>query len=365
MTLYIGVMSGTSLDGLDIALVELEARTSIKLLASHYIPMPEAMRAEILGLCSSGADEIARSAIAENRWVELAAQGIAALLELQQLTARDIRAIGSHGQTIRHEPAQGFTVQIGNPALLAELTNICVVGDFRRRDVAAGGQGAPLVPAFHEALFADSPGNRAILNVGGFSNLSLINPADPVSGFDCGPGNVLLDAWIQEQCGKLYDRNGEWAASGAVDTRLLQVLLQDPFFQTKGPKSTGREVFNLAWLKHHLLSLPSIYPQNVQATLLELTASTIAQSLQTAQPHTDELLVCGGGAHNAALMARLASLLVHTQVSSTLTKGVDPDWVEAMAFAWLAHCCLENIPANRPSVTGARGLRVLGGIYPA
>ena len=365
MTLYIGVMSGTSLDGLDIALVELEARTSIKLLASHYIPMPEAMRAEILGLCSSGADEIARSAIAENRWVELAAQGIAALLELQQLTARDIRAIGSHGQTIRHEPAQGFTVQIGNPALLAELTNICVVGDFRRRDVAAGGQGAPLVPAFHEALFADSPGNRAILNVGGFSNLSLINPTDPVSGFDCGPGNVLLDAWIQEQCGELYDRNGEWAASGAVDTRLLKVLLQDPFFQTKGPKSTGREVFNLAWLKHHLLSLPSIYPQNVQATLLELTASTIAQSLQTAQPHTDELLVCGGGAHNAALMARLASLLVHTQVSSTLTKGVDPDWVEAMAFAWLAHCCLENIPANRPSVTGARGLRVLGGIYPA
>ena len=365
MTLYIGVMSGTSLDGLDIALVELEARTSIKLLASHYIPMPEAMRAEILELCSSGADEIARSAIAENRWVELAAQGIAALLELQQLTARDIRAIGSHGQTIRHEPAQGFTVQIGNPALLAELTNICVVGDFRRRDVAAGGQGAPLVPAFHEALFADSPGNRAILNVGGFSNLSLINPTDPVSGFDCGPGNVLLDAWIQEQCGELYDRNGEWAASGAVDTRLLQVLLQDPFFQTKGPKSTGREVFNLAWLKHHLLSLPSIYPQNVQATLLELTASTIAQSLQTAQPHTDELLVCGGGAHNAALMARLASLLVHTQVSSTLTKGVDPDWVEAMAFAWLAHCCLENIPANRPSVTGARGLRVLGGVYPA
>ena len=365
MTLYIGVMSGTSLDGLDIALVELEARTSIKLLANHYIPMPEAMRTEILGLCSSGADEIARSAIAENRWVELAAQGIAALLELQQLTARDIRAIGSHGQTIRHEPAQGFTVQIGNPALLAELTNICVVGDFRRRDVAAGGQGAPLVPAFHEALFADSPGNRAILNVGGFSNLSLINPTNPVSGFDCGPGNVLLDAWIQEQCGELYDRNGEWAASGAVDTRLLQVLLQDPFFQTKGPKSTGREVFNLAWLKHHLLSLPSIYPQNVQATLLELTASTIAQSLQTAQPHTDELLVCGGGAHNAALMARLASLLVHTQVSSTLTKGVDPDWVEAMAFAWLAHCCLENIPANRPSVTGARGLRVLGGIYPA
>ena len=365
MALYIGVMSGTSLDGMDIALVELEAGASIKLLASHYTAMPEAMRAEILGLCSSGPDEIARSAIAENHWVELAAQGIKALLEQQQLAPCDIRAIGSHGQTIRHEPAQGFTVQIGNPALLAELTNICVVGDFRRRDVAAGGQGAPLVPAFHEALFTGNPGHRAILNVGGFSNLSLINQTDPVSGFDCGPGNVLLDAWIQEQRGELYDRNGEWAASGEVDTRLLQALLQDPFFQTKGPKSTGREVFNLAWLKHHLLSLPSVTAQNVQATLLELTALTIVQSLQTAQPHTDELLVCGGGAHNAALMARLANLLANTQVSSTLTKGVDPDWVEAMAFAWLAHCCLENIPANRPSVTGARGLRVLGGIYPA
>ena len=365
MALYIGVMSGTSLDGMDIALVELGAGASIKLLACHYTPMPETMRADILGLCSSGPDEIARSAITENHWVELAAQGIKTLLDQQQLMPCDIRAIGSHGQTIRHEPAQGFTLQIGNPALLAELTNICVVGDFRRRDVAAGGQGAPLVPAFHEALFPDSTGHRAILNVGGFSNLSLINPTDPVSGFDCGPGNVLLDAWIHEQRGELYDRNGEWAASGEVDTTLLQALLQDPFFQTTGPKSTGREVFNLAWLKRHLLNLPNIPAQNVQATLLELTALTIAQSLQTAQPHTDELLVCGGGAHNAALMARLASLLAHTQVSSTLTKGVDPDWVEAMAFAWLAHCCLENIPANRPSVTGARGLRVLGGIYPA
>ena len=363
MALYIGVMSGTSLDGMDIALIELGV--GITLLGTHYTPMPQAMRSELLGLCASGPDEVARCAIAENHWVELAAQGVNALLAQQQLCAADIRAIGSHGQTIRHEPALGFTVQIGNPALLAELTNICVVGDFRRRDVAAGGQGAPLVPAFHEALFAGEAGNRAVLNVGGFSNLSLITPDAPVAGFDCGPGNVLLDAWIQEQRGELYDRDGQWAASGKVEPRLLNALLGDPFFQTKGPKSTGREVFNLSWLKQHLLNLPEFPTENVQATLLELTALTIVQSLQTAQAHTDELLVCGGGAHNAALMARLGELLTQTQVSSTQTKGVDPDWVEAMAFAWLAHCCLENIPTNRPSVTGARGLRVLGAIYPA
>lgn len=363
MALYIGVMSGTSLDGLDIALIGLGA--SIKLLATHYTPMPDALRSELLGLCSSGPDEIARCAIAENHWVELAAQGINSLLKQQQLSPNAIRAIGSHGQTIRHEPAQGFTVQIGNPALLAELTNICVVSDFRRRDVAAGGQGAPLVPAFHEALFTDDVGYRAVLNVGGFSNLSLITPENPVAGFDCGPGNVLLDAWIQTQRNELYDRNGQWAASGKVAPLLLSTLLSDPFFLTKGPKSTGREVFNLPWLQNHLSALPAFAAEDVQATLLELTAQTIVQSLQAAQARTSELLVCGGGAHNGALMARLAQLLEQTQVSSTQAKGVDPDWVEAMAFAWLAHCCLENIPTNRPSVTGARGLRVLGAIYPA
>ena len=363
MALYIGVMSGTSLDGMDIALIELGA--SIKLLASHYTPMPPSLRAELLSLCASGPDEVARCAIAENHWVELAAQGVNALLTQQQLSPQDIRAIGSHGQTIRHEPALGYTVQIGNPALLAELTGICVVGDFRRRDVAAGGQGAPLVPAFHEALFTHESGYRAVLNVGGFSNLSLITPAEPVAGFDCGPGNVLLDAWIQDTRGDLFDRSGQWAASGRVEPVLLNTLLSDPFFKTQGPKSTGREVFNLNWLKHHLFSLPAFPAEDIQATLLELTALTIVDSLQSAQPHTDELLVCGGGAHNTALMTRLASLLPQTRVNSTQVKGVDPDWVEAMAFAWLAHCCLENIPTNRPSVTGARGLRILGAIYPA
>ena len=361
--LYIGVMSGTSLDGLDIALVALDG--SIRLLASHYIPMPEALRVELLGLCASGPDEIARCAIAEQNWVTLAAQGINTLLEQQGLAPDAIRAIGSHGQTIRHEPARGFTVQIGNPALLAELTGITVVGDFRRRDVAAGGQGAPLVPAFHEALFEERYGHRAVLNVGGFSNLSLIEPDKAVAGFDCGPGNVLLDAWIQDQRNESYDRNGQWAASGQVEPALLQALLSDPFFQTKGPKSTGREVFNLPWLKQHLGRLPPLAAEDIQATLLELSARTIVESLTGAQENTEELLVCGGGAHNAALMTRLGQLLPRARVASTATHGVDPDWVEAMAFAWLAQCCLDGVAANRPSVTGARGLRVLGAIYPA
>ncbi|MDO7896539.1 anhydro-N-acetylmuramic acid kinase [Pseudomonas citrulli] len=363
MALYIGVMSGTSLDGLDIALVELSP--AINLVATHYIPMPASLRAELLELCSSGPDEIARSAVAQQNWVTLAAKGINALLNEQRLKPEDITAIGSHGQTIRHEPARGFTVQIGNPALLSELTGISVVSDFRSRDVAAGGQGAPLVPAFHEALFEERAGKRAVLNVGGFSNLSLIESGKPVAGFDCGPGNVLLDAWIHQQKGEHFDRDGQWAASGNVEPVLLKALLGDPFFVATGPKSTGREIFNLPWLTRHLSHLPSFAAENVQATLLELTAVTIVDSLRHAQSDTEELLVCGGGAHNQALMSRLASLLPQTRVSSTAAYGVDPDWVEAMAFAWLAHCCLQGIPGNRPSVTGARGLRVLGAIYPA
>lgn len=363
MPRYIGVMSGTSLDGLDIALIEQGQHTT--LLATHYLPMPDDLRAELLTLCSSGPDELARSAIAEQRWAQLAAQGINALLNEQQLNPADIRAIGSHGQTVRHEPARGFTIQIGNPALLTELTGITVVADFRRRDVAAGGQGAPLVPAFHDALFSDSSHRRAVLNVGGFSNLSLLDPQQPVHGFDSGPGNVLLDAWIQRHQGVSYDRNGVWAASGQVANDLLHALLSDPFFTTRGPKSTGRELFNLPWLDQHLARLPALAPADVQATLLEMTAQSIVAALQNAQQGTQQLLVCGGGAHNGALMQRLAQLLPGCTVSSTAEQGVPPDWVEAMAFAWLAHCCLEGIPSNRPSVTGAKGLRVLGAIYPA
>ncbi|WP_313026526.1 anhydro-N-acetylmuramic acid kinase [Pseudomonas lopnurensis] len=363
MPLYLGVMSGTSLDGLDIALIEQDSHT--RLVATLFQPMPAPLRHELLALCSSGNDELARAAIAEQCWVELAADSIQLLLSEQQISPQAVRAIGSHGQTVRHEPHRGFTIQIGNPALLAELTGIAVVGDFRRRDVAAGGQGAPLVPAFHEAVFGCDRRTRAVLNIGGFSNLSLLSPNVSTRGFDCGPGNVLMDAWIQRKRNLAFDRNGEWAGSGTVDQDLLAALLGEGFFATRGPKSTGRELFNLPWLDAHLTRHAGLRPENVQATLLELTARSISDALLEAQPQTQELLVCGGGAHNDALMQRLQALLPTCEVSSTGTYGVPPDWVEAMAFAWLAHCCLEGIPANRPGVTGARGSRILGAIYPA
>lgn len=363
MHLYLGVMSGTSLDGLDFALIE--QRDNTKLLATHYEPMPAQLKQELLALCASGPDELARAALAEQRWAELAAVGINKLLGQQRIEPSAVRAIGSHGQTVRHEPKRGFSIQIANPALLAELTGISVIADFRRRDVAAGGQGAPLVPAFHEALFSDPKRIRAVLNIGGFSNLSLLTPGITTLGFDCGPGNVLLDAWIQRHLEQPFDRNGSWAASGVVHPQLLQSLLDDEFFAAKGPRSTGRELFNLPWLDARLSSFGDIAPADVQATLLELSARSICNALLESQPDTEDLLVCGGGAHNAALMGRLQALLPATRVVSTSTLGVEPDWIEAMAFAWLAHCCLEGIAANRPTVTGARGLRVLGAIYPA
>ncbi|KJH84273.1 anhydro-N-acetylmuramic acid kinase [Stutzerimonas stutzeri] len=363
MPRYIGVMSGTSLDGLDFALIEQNERTT--LLATHYEPMPSQLKQDLLDLCSSGPDELARAAMAEQAWAELASDGIQKLLGKAQTDATAIRAIGSHGQTVRHEPQRAFTIQIGHPSLLAELTTISVVADFRRRDIAAGGQGAPLVPAFHEAMFSDAARARAVLNIGGFSNLSLLCPGKATRGFDCGPGNVLLDAWTQRHQNRPYDRNGDWASSGSVNPRLLTALLSDNFFATQGPKSTGRELFNLSWLDAHLTSCTSVAPEDVQATLLELTARSICDALLATQPETKEVLVCGGGAHNTALMHRLQALVPECQVTSTAEYGVEPDWIEAMAFAWLAHCCLEGIAANRPSVTGARGPRVLGAIYPA
>ena len=364
MPIYVGVMSGTSLDGIDLALIEQD--TESRLLATHYVPMPDVLRQSLLALCSSGPDELVRSALAEQQWVHLVAAGLHELLAEAQLEPHAIRAIGSHGQTIRHAPRDGFSIQIGNPALLAELTGICVVGDFRRRDLAAGGEGAPLVPAFHETLFAHPKLHRAILNVGGFSNVTLLSPWQAVRGFDCGPGNVLMDLWIHQQRGLTYDAGGAWAATGTVREDLLRQLLSDDFFASQGPKSTGRERFNAHWLRDHLAVLPCVLrPEDVQATLLELTARSIADALLQAQSAVDEVFVCGGGAHNLKLLERLGQLLAPCPVATTSALGVDPDWMEAMAFAWLAHCCLEGIPANRPSVTAARGLRVLGAIYPA
>lgn len=363
MPMYVGIMSGTSLDGLDFALIEHDSHT--RLLATHYEPMPHQLKQDLLELCSTGPDELARAAIAEQAWANLAGDGVRRLLQQANISPEAVRAIGSHGQTVRHEPQRGFTIQIGNPALLAELTGIGVVADFRRRDVAAGGQGAPLVPAFHEAIFGDAEHSRAVLNIGGFSNLSLLRPEQAARGFDCGPGNVLLDAWIQRNLGHAYDQSGAWASSGEVNDALLQTFLTAPFFSALGPKSTGRELFNLEWLEAHLANFPALAAEDVQATLLELTAISICDALRASQPETKDVLVCGGGAHNAALMSRLEAHLPGCQISSTARFGVEPDWIEAMAFAWLAHCCLDGIAANRPSVTGARGLRVLGAIYPA
>ena len=360
---YVGVMSGTSLDGIDISLVDIAEQCS--LIASHYLPMPDHLKADLLALCSSSTDEIARAAQAEQQWAALVAQGISTLLTQTNLKPQQIRAIGSHGQTIRHEPSKHFTVQIGNPALLAELTEICVVSDFRRRDMAAGGQGAPLVPAFHEMLFKQRKQPCAILNIGGFSNVTLLSAEVETRGFDCGPGNVLLDAWIQDKQQVAFDKNGAWAASGKINKPLLEQMLQEPFFHTQGPKSTGRELFNLNWLNNILSKYDKITDQDVQATLAQFTAVTIAQAITQAQAHTKEVWVCGGGAHNTDLLERLRQALPECSVAATDEVGITADWMEAMAFAWLAHCCLEGIPSNRPAVTGAKGLRILGAIYPA
>lgn len=356
-------MSGTSLDGIDIALTK-ETETT-QLVDSYFIPMPVKLKQQLLELCTSGDNEIERAALAENEWAKLVASGVKYILQANTLTEKDICAIGSHGQTIRHEPSQGFTVQIGNPALLAELTNITVVADFRRRDIAAGGQGAPLVPAFHQHLFSKKLSNCAVLNIGGFSNLSLLAVDKTVYGFDCGPGNVLLDIWINTHLHLNYDAQGNWAASGKINHSLLKQLLSDPFFSETGPKSTGREVFNQAWLETQIKGYTDLPKQDIQATLTELTATSISQSLLSAMPKCEAVFVCGGGAHNRFLLDRLSLLLPNIQVTTTDQLGIPADWMEAMAFAWLAHCCLNKITANRPEVTGAKGLRVLGGIYPA
>ncbi len=364
MSLYIGIMSGTSLDGLDIALTSIDAN-KIKLLDSLYIPFPSNLRAELLQLCSPTDNEIQRLSLAEQAWVRLAAQGINQLLERNRLVASKIAAIGSHGQTIRHHPEQGFSIQIGNPALLAELTGIKVISHFRQRDIAAGGQGAPLVPAFHHWLFADIE-HAAILNIGGFSNITFLHANGKISGFDCGPGNVLIDTWIQQQKGFAYDRNGEWAASGAINHQLLAAMLADDFFQQQGPRSTGRELFNAQWIQLQLSKIKTIEAADVQSTLTELTASAITNAIKQEPITINKLLVCGGGAHNKYLLERLQSQLGQDcGVCTTDDYGVPADWMEAMAFAWLAWCCEHNKPANCPAVTGAKGPRVLGAIYPA
>ncbi len=355
-------MSGTSLDGIDAVLAAFENDTC-KLLHSQFIPFDEALRVELLALNSAGADELERAALAANELSRRYAAAIQALLGKAEIRAEQVKAIGCHGQTVRHRPDLGFTIQLASPALLAELTGIAVIADFRNRDIAAGGQGAPLVPAFHAALFRHPERHRVIVNIGGISNLTSLPPHGEVLGFDCGPGNLLLDAWITLHLGQPYDKDGAWAASGQPIPELLRQLLAEPFFAAPPPKSTGRDLFNLPWLEHFLS--PDFAPVDVQATLLELTVKGIAAAIQDHCSTASEIYLCGGGAHNGALVRRLKQRMPDRTIALTDELGVNADWVEAFAFAWLAKQTLHGKPGNLPDVTGAKGERILGAIYPA
>ncbi len=355
-------MSGTSLDGIDAVLASFEDNFC-KLLHSHFTPFDEALRVELLALNSAGGNELERAALAANKLSRRYATTIQTLLEKAEIRAAQVRAIGCHGQTVRHRPDLGFTIQLANPALLAELTGIAVVADFRSRDLAAGGQGAPLVPAFHAALFRHPERHRVIVNIGGISNLTSLPPHGTVLGFDCGPGNLLLDAWTTQHLDQPYDKDGAWAAGGQPIPELLRQLLAEPFFAAPPPKSTGRDLFNLPWLAHFLS--PDFSPVDVQATLLELTVTGIAAAIQDHCSTASEIYLCGGGAHNGTLVRRLKQSLPNRIIAPTDDLGVNADWVEAFAFAWLARQTLNGKPGNLPEVTGAKGARILGAIYPA
>jgi len=364
--LYIGLMSGTSVDGVDGVLVRLDDGQAPAVLASASLPMPADLRRELLALNLSGDDELARAALAANGLARLYAQAVAALLQQAGVQAGDVTAIGAHGQTVRHRPDLGYTVQLNAPALLAELTGIDVVADFRSRDVAAGGQGAPLVPPFHAAIFG-APQGRAVLNLGGIANVTLLEPGQAPRGFDTGPANILLDGWCQRHLGQPYDADGRWAATGQVLAALLeQLIASEPWFALPPPKSTGRDLFNMQWLDDRLAVFdgPKLAPQDVQATLQRLTARTVANAVDAAAAGTQEVFVCGGGARNPGLMRELAYCL-QRPVRATDVLGVPAQEVEALAFAWLAQAFVQRRPAGLPAVTGARGPRILGALYPA
>ena len=371
--LYIGIMSGTSLDGIDVALASFE-HDACQLVATHFLAYEPALKNALLALHTPSENELERSILLGNELATLYAKAVNALLINANLQPNDIAAIGCHGQTIRHKPridnGIGYTVQIGNASLLAELTGISVVADFRSRDIAAGGQGAPLVPAFHQALFASQNVNRAIVNIGGIANITYLAKTSQaltdikVLGFDSGPGNMLLDSWTKLKINQDYDKNGEWAATGVVLQALLSSMLAEPYFALPPPKSTGRDLFNDDWLKQHQL-YPHLRPQDVARTLVALTAQSITNAIMRDCNNVEEVYVCGGGARNTLLMATLKAMMNGQKIATTDELGIGVDWLEAVAFAWLAKQTMNNKPSNMPSVTGAKGLRVLGAIYPA
>jgi anhydro-N-acetylmuramic acid kinase len=388
----IGLMSGTSLDGVDGVLVEFFAKKTriVSVISSSFTPQ---LVAELLALNTSGADELQRGARAANALAQVYAQVVHGLLADSGLASSQISAIGVHGQTVRHQPQwtataagdqAGYTIQLNNPALLAELTDIDVVADFRSRDVAARGQGAPLAPFFHQAWFAQAGRTVGVLNIGGISNLTVLAGSSISTGFDCGPGNALMDGWCKQHTGAAYDDDGAWAAGGAVHAALLIALQNEAYFALPAPKSTGRDLFNAAWLNAKLAPFSDLNPRDVQATLTELTAWACAQSL-CAYPDSSELIVCGGGALNGYLMRRISALVqpsmpaqistdtpappaaqrTAVQVISSAQRGLPALQVEATAFAWLARKMLRREALHLHTVTGAGGARVLGALYPA
>jgi anhydro-N-acetylmuramic acid kinase len=360
--LYVGLMSGTSLDGIDAALVDFSA-VQPRVLATAYAPFDAALRAELSALQSPGPDELARAALSANALARAYAVQVRAVLAQAGCDGKAVRAIGAHGQTVRHRPEAGVTTQLNNPALLAELTGIDVIADLRSRDVAAGGQGAPVAPAFHRAFFAASGRDRVVLNLGGIANVTLLSADGAVVGFDTGPGNVLMDLWAARHLGTPYDAGGAFGAGGQVDAALLERLLDEPYFALPAPKSTGRDLFHAAWLDARLSAAAPARPADVQATLAMLTVASVARALAAFGPA--EVFVCGGGAHNRALMVGLGAALAPATVAPTEALGIPADWVEAVAFAWLAreHCA--GRPIALADITGARGDRIQGCRYPA
>jgi len=358
--IFIGLMSGTSLDGVDGVLVDCTGGSPRHLADAHQ-PFDGALRDELLALNTAGANELTRAARTGNALSKVYATTVQALLtQVQDVT---VRAIGGHGQTVRHQPDEGYTIQLLNGALLAELTGIDVVCDFRSRDIAAGGEGAPLVPAFHHAVFASSAAHRVIVNIGGIANLTSLPPAGVVTGFDCGPGNLLLDAWIRRHRHVAFDRDGAWAVSGTVIRPLLEALLSEAFFARLPPKSSGRDLFNPAWLEKHLSGNEAAV--DVQATLLELTAMTISEAIHQHCKTAHEIYLCGGGARNSALRRRIETLLKPAKVAVTDALRIHAEFVEATAFAWLAQRTMNGQDGNLPAVTGAAGPRILGAIHRA
>jgi len=365
--LYVGLMSGTSMDGVDGVLVDFSGDRPRLLAHVHHEFAPE-LRHELLLLNVSGMDELHRASVASQHLARAYAWAVDDLLLHAEIDSRQVRALGAHGQTVRHRPDAGYTIQLNAPAALAELARIDVIADFRSRDVAAGGQGAPLVPGLHASVFtAEHP--RAVVNIGGISNITGLpgtGAATPVIGFDCGPGNVLIDAWALEHLGEPIDRDGRWAAGGHVDPGLLSILLAEPYLALPPPKSTGRELFNREWLRGRLMARHErIDPHGVMTTLTRYTAMTIGTALKNHFAQAEDLIVCGGGARNATLMKMLAEEVAPRPMRSSDELGVAPEHVEAIAFAWLARAFCDRRAGNLPSVTGAEGERILGALYPA